>query len=156
MTAGAFAAALLLALTGCAGIVSMDPAEDAANPECARVIVALPEMVATLKIRETDAQATGAWGEPALVLLRCGVPVPDPTSQLACVEVRGVHWLRDASEEPVTVFTTYGRDPAIEVVVDGTYVSGGTALTDLANAVSQIPAERECISLDEVFEGRTG
>ena len=40
----------------------------------------LPETVDGLERRETNAQATGAWGNPASVLLRCGVPTPGPTA----------------------------------------------------------------------------
>ena len=72
--------AALIALTGCAPTVTLEPAADAANPECAEVIVRLPDTVDNNDYRHTDAQGTGAWGDPAAVLLRCGVPVPGPTT----------------------------------------------------------------------------
>ena len=136
-------------LAGCAPIVALKPAADAVNPACAKVIVALPETVADLPSRETDAQATAAWGTPTGVILRCGVPVPAPTATLPCITVQGVDWLRDGTKDPNYVFTTYGRDPAIEVIFNGTEVSGLSTLTDLAIAVAKIPATRECIAPED-------
>jgi hypothetical protein len=146
-------AALALVLTGCAQSVALRPADDAANPQCADVITRLPETVADFPQRSTNAQATGAWGSPADVLLYCGVPVPDPTSALTCVTVDGIDWLRDPEDDPNFTFTTYGRDPAISVIVNSEAVSGGTALTDLSTAISIIPADRACVTPDQILEG---
>lgn len=140
-----------MALTGCAPTVSLEPAPDAANPGCAEVIVRLPDTVDNKPYRYTDAQGTGAWGDPAAVLLRCGVPVPGPTT-LPCVTVRGVDWIRDDADAPVFVFTTYGRDPAVEVIVDSDAASGTNSLMNLANAVGVLPKATECVDPDDVFE----
>lgn len=51
-------------LTGCSGDVPMIPADDANNPACADVIVRLPSTVDGLDRRYTNAQSTGAWGDP--------------------------------------------------------------------------------------------
>jgi hypothetical protein len=138
-------------LTGCAGTVSLDAAEDSNAEECAYVTVALPETVADLPKRETDAQATGAWGSPASILLRCGVEVPGPTT-LECTTVNGVDWIIDDSDAPNYRFVTYGRDPAIEVIVDSDVVHGSTALVDLEPAVSNAPIEpfTACVGADDV------
>ncbi|MCU1578482.1 MAG: hypothetical protein JWP19_686 [Rhodoglobus sp.] len=138
-----------LVLGGCAPIVALEPANDAINPKCAQVIVALPETVADLQSRETDAQGTAAWGTPTGVILHCGVPVPNPTSTLQCFTVKGVDWLIDGKDAPNYVFTTYGRDPAVEVIVNSDTVSGQAALTDLAFAVSNIAPERACIAPED-------
>ena len=139
-------------LTGCAPTVSLQPADDAINPICAEVAVRLPDTVAGLPARETNAQATGAWGEPASVILRCGVPVPPPTAEFPCLPepIGGVDWLRDDSDDPNFVFTTYGRDPAVQVIINSDEVSGLEALTDLADAVAIIPAEAACIGIGDV------
>ncbi|GAA3750421.1 hypothetical protein GCM10022239_27130 [Leifsonia bigeumensis] len=159
----ALAPLALLALAGCAPIVPMVAAPDAQNPECAEVIVRLPdaiedaakqgsgnEPVGVWLKRETDAQGTGAWGNPAAILLRCGVAVPGPTTQ-QCVTLKGIDWLRDDSGAPNYVFTTFGRDPAIEVIVDGERASGTNALVDLSNAVGSIPATGACTNPDDVL-----
>jgi len=150
---------LLATLAGCAAIVPLEPADDAANVACAEVVVRLPDNVAGLDQRETNAQGTGAWGKPAGVLLRCGVAVPDPTAALACVTAPadGIDWLRDDSDAPNFVFTTYGRDPAVQVVIDsdgdpdidGDEVSGFDALSELAGAVSQISPDRFCVGFSD-------
>jgi hypothetical protein len=153
-TSGAIPAAVLgilgLALTGCSAPVTLDPAPDANNPECASVIVNLPERLAGLTPRETDAQSTKAWGDPSSVRLRCGVPVPPPTAEFPCITVDGIDWLRDATDEPVAVFTTYGRDPAVQVIIDGAVVGGEPVLSGIAGAVAQVPAERECTVVTDV------
>ena len=138
--------ALTLLLTGCSAPVALEPAADAINPACAAVVVRLPETVSTLVSRETNAQGTGAWGTPASVILRCGVPVPAPTAALPCVTVEGIDWLRDDSNDPNFVFTTYGREPAVEVIVDADAASGLEALTDVAYAGGFTERVSACVS----------
>ncbi|UOE45405.1 DUF3515 family protein [Agromyces larvae] len=155
-TARAGALALALAagaalLTGCARAVSLEPADDAADVACADVAVRLPDAVAGLAERETDAQGTGAWGDPAAVLLRCGVPAPGPT-ELECVSYDGVDWIIDPADAPNYRFTTYGRTPAVEVIVDSEQVSGTTVIADLSTAVSAVPADGACTSPDDVTD----
>ena len=142
----AVAAALL---TGCSPIVALDPAPHANDPACADVIVHLPETLENLPRRETNAQATGAWGEPAAILLRCGVTVP-VASDLPCVQTDAVQWLRDDSKAPTYVFTSYGRTPAIAVVVDQAKLSPGPALQDLESLISYTkPNGHECLSVED-------
>lgn len=143
------AATLLIlgSLTGCTAAVPMQPAPDATNTACAEVVVRLPEDIDGHERRETDAQATGAWGEPAVILLTCGVEVPGPSTQ-RCVTVDGVDWLVDDSEEGRGVFTTYGRDPAVQVVVD-LVTSDSSALYALANSVGYSPVVGACTSPDD-------
>ena len=136
-------------LAGCAGTVGLQPAADATNPSCADVIVRLPDTVAELDRRETDAQATGAWGDPAGVLLHCGVTPPGPTT-LPCDNVNGVDWIRDDSADPLYTFTTYGREPAVEVTLDSEAASSSSTLVDLTNAVSVIPQTEQCLNVDDV------
>ncbi|TFB96237.1 DUF3515 domain-containing protein [Cryobacterium adonitolivorans] len=148
------ATALLLAasavvLTGCAAAVPMQPAADAENPACADIIVRLPTTVADQPERETNAQATGAWGDPSAVLLTCGVDVPGPTT-LPCVSINGIDWIEDDSEAPMYRYTTYGREPATEVYLDSGLVSGSTALVDLSAAVANVPASKQCLGADDV------
>lgn len=138
-----------VALAGCAAAVPMQPAADAVNPDCANVIVHLPGTVADQPERETNAQATGAWGDPAAVLLTCGVTVPGPTT-LPCLNINGVDWIEDDSEAPKYRYTTYGRDPATEVYIDSELVSGSTTLVDLADAVAYVPATSQCVGADDV------
>jgi hypothetical protein len=147
-------AALLaaVALSGCTPAVSLEAAAGATDPGCADVIVRLPDTVADQAKRETDAQATGAWGSPASVLLRCGVADTGPTT-LPCVDVNGVDWVRDDADAPNYRFTTFGRSPATEVIVNGDAVSGTTALVDLTNAIQVVPQTAQCTDVSDSFDG---
>jgi hypothetical protein len=102
-----------------------------------------------LELRETNAQGTGAWGTPTAVILRCGVAEPAPTSTLPCVLVDDVYWLRDGTNAPSYVFTTYGRSPATEVIVDSNAVSPGAALYDLVGAVSFTTETGACTEIED-------
>ncbi len=146
LLAPAAIAAVTLLLSGCSATLALEPADDAINPACAAVVVRLPDTVSTLPARETNAQGTGAWGSPASVILRCGVPVPAPTATLPCVTVDGIDWLRDDTGDPNFVFTTYGREPAIEVIVNSDAASGLEALTDLAFAVASTTRVGGCVT----------
>ena len=149
------AAALVLtalALTGCSQTVHVTPAEDANNPACAEVSVRLPDAIAGYNRSWTDAQSTGAWGNPSVAVLSCGVKVPGPTSTLQCSTIEGVDWLVDDSDERGVRVTTYGRDPAVQIFIDNHTVSSNEVLSNrgLVDAVKQISATRKCVSPDEL------
>jgi hypothetical protein len=143
----ALAAMATLAIAGslsaCTANVSLEAAPDSNNPACAEVSVRLPEMVADQAKRVTDAQATGAWGNPTSVILRCGLPAVE-VSTLPCVTASGVDWLVDDSKKPSYRFITFGRKPATEVIVDSRKVAGVTALSDLSTAIQSIEATKHC------------
>lgn len=136
----------VLLLTGCAPVVNLQAAEDANNPLCAEVSVRVPDTLGELEKRETNSQATAAWGEPAAVLMRCGLEGVE-VSTLPCVTAGEVDWLVDDSEAPNYRFISYARYPAVEVIVDSTLASGVSALEGLAQAVSQIPATKTCSTI---------
>lgn len=129
------AAALVTGLTACTTTVSMEPAQLANDPACAEVISRLPQTIAGQEKRWTDAQATGAWGSPASVLLTCGLEEPGP-STLPCRDFEGVDWLVDesqAADERYTL-TTFGRSPALQVFIDYAEVSSA----DVAQALGPL------------------
>ena len=134
---------MLLALTGCAATVNLEPAEGSNDPACAEVMVRLPSQLGGLEERYTNAQATAAWGDPAAVLLRCGLE-PVEVSALPCVTAGGIDWLVDDALAPSYRFISYARYPAVEVIVDSNSASGITSLEGLAAAVSQLPATKFC------------
>jgi hypothetical protein len=157
VTSVALVPVLLALLSACAPVVALTPAADATNPKCAEVIVHLPGAVADQSLRQTDAQATGAWGDPAAVVLRCGVTPPGPTST-QCATVKGIDWLIDNTKKPVYTFTTYGRTPAVQVIIDSQLTQGqGTIVLDqLSNAVSFITQSRQHKCESVVGEGLGG
>ncbi|MET0432950.1 MAG: DUF3515 family protein [Cellulomonas sp.] len=127
-------AALALAgvplLAGCASTVGVAVAPDAADPACARVVLALPEQLGDgLAELRTTSQATWAWGDPTdPVTLRCGVAVPGPTTE-QCVTMEtasgtSIDWLVRADAEPADAGAGPDDDP------DPTASAGATADPD--------------------------
>jgi hypothetical protein len=141
----AAAIALTLSLSACSPTVSLEPAADANNPGCAEVIVRLPDAVDGQERRSTNAQSTAAWGNPATVILRCGIE-PVEISTLLCVTANGVDWIIDESATPSFRFISFGRTPALEVIVDSENAVGVNALDSLAEAVKSIEPTKECVS----------
>jgi hypothetical protein len=123
--------------------VNIEAAPLANDPGCAEIIVRLPDMLGESKKRATNAQSTAAWGEPAAVLLRCGLE-PVEASTLTCVTAGDIDWLVDDSAKPKYRFITFGANPATEVIVDSQQMAGVTALEGLAGAVQNIEAAKRC------------
>lgn len=133
-----------VALAGCTSTVSLEPAPAANDPACADVTVRLPDSVGGEDRRWTDAQATGAWGDPASVILTCGVDPLGPTT-LPCRSVNGVDWVIDESDAPRYRVTSFGRVPAVEVYLDNDVVSSADVLDRLSQIVSVLPTDgSEC------------
>lgn len=137
-----------MALTACSPVVDVTAAQDAANSACAPMMVALPDKLGDAGLRKTNSQATAAWGDPSQVILRCGVNVPGPTTD-RCVTVNDVDWvIREG--DPAWTLTTYGREPATEVLFDPNTISSATVLADLSAAAAKVPATRNCVGQEEL------
>jgi hypothetical protein len=161
--------ALVAALAGCSAPVSVQPAAGAADPACAPLMLALPDAIGDARLRTTTSQATAAWGDPAAVVLRCGVPSPGPTTD-RCVSVNGVDWVirQDSPGTPgapspagtggasgtgdggTYTLTTFGREPATELLLDASRASSATVLATLSPAVSKVPATRHCVGQEDL------
>ena len=137
---------LLPLVTGCAATVNLEPAEFANDPACAEVSVRYPDQIGELDQRYTNAQATSAWGEPAAILVRCGLE-PVEASALPCVTANDVDWLVDESEAPNYRFISFASTPAVEVIVDSSVISGVSALDALASAVGKLPITKRCTEI---------
>ena len=144
-----FAVVALLLLTACGPSVTVAEAKDANNPACAPMMVALPDALADAKRRTTSSQATAAWGDPSVVILRCGVTAPGPTTD-KCVSVNGVDWVMKEGDSHWTL-TTYGRNPATELLLSKNKIPSDTVLTEISAAAAKIPATgRGCIGPNDV------
>lgn len=155
LAAVAVGAAGLAGLTGCTGggTVSLSPAPQANDPACADVIVRLPDQLDDQPKRDTDSQSTAAWGNPATVLLRCGIPPLGPNT-LPCTTIDGVDWVADDSQAPLYRFISYGRAPSVEVIIDGdTNVASSTVFQQLAQAVSTLPKQSQCTDATDLDLG---
>lgn len=145
LAAVAGAIALVAGLAGCSTTVHLEPADDANDPACANVSVLLPDSVGGYDRVWTDAQATGAWGDPTVVL-RCGVEPPAP-SDLVCTTLGGVDWLVLDQEEERQRLVTYGREPAIEVIIRrGEQVDFQSIVDSLSSSIQSglAPATAQC------------
>ena len=148
---------VLLTLSACAPAVSTAQAPHGAEPVCASVVLALPDRLGAMARLSTTSQASAAWGTVAApVVLRCGVTVPGPTVEhCVTVETAGgpsIDWLAvaghpDAQGSTGWTFTTYGRDPAVEVRVPGAVASRRSTsfLDQLGPAIARVKPIRACL-----------
>ncbi|MEJ5945391.1 DUF3515 family protein [Pseudokineococcus basanitobsidens] len=133
--------------SGCtASVREVPPADQAADPGCAQVLVLLRDVdeVAGLPRVPTTGQSTAAWAAEdgsAEVVLRCGVALPGPTTD-ACLAVDGVDWVA-SDEEASPPWTTYGRVPATEVDASGDLLAADV-LPTVGGAVSGLEQQRAC------------
>lgn len=144
------AVGLLLALAVVAAVlllrerpVQVRAAPSAADPACATLAARLPVTVAGQERRATssDSASVAAWGDPAIIY-RCGATQPGPTPN--CLDVSGVDWVYQQLDDG-TAFTTYGRDPAVQVLVPRSYGPEPLRLPDFSDVVSVIPqGTRRC------------
>ena len=79
---------------------------------------------------------TAAWGDPA-VIATCGSPALGPTTS-ECLDVDGVYWVAEQLSDGAK-FTTYGRDPAIVVLVPKAYAPEPLLLPAFAQAAKALP-----------------
>lgn len=131
-------AALVLTLSGCSAAVDVTPPAGAGSSACAAAARAWPQTVSGLKRRDTTSSsaAVAAWGDPP-VIARCGMPVLAPTAD-PCLEVNGVGWVQTNLSDG-TKFTTFGTDPAIEVLVPAAYAPEGLLLPVFTAAAKTLP-----------------
>ncbi len=143
-------------LAGCSSAVVVDVAPHAADPVCASVVLALPQDLDDLPRLRTTSQATVAWGDPAdPVVLRCGVEPPGPTTDqcvTAADDASSVDWVAvagpsDENGAAEWTFTTYGRSPAVEVVVPAAVTTSRSTsfLLELGPAISTVQQTRRCL-----------
>lgn len=157
----AVALGVAAAMAGCARPVTVEAAEFAPDPVCGQVILALPHQLGALSQVPTTSQATVAWGAGEIIV-RCGVAPPPPTDE-RCISVTSsagvtIDWIDPEpgselipphadAEGGAWTFVTYGRVPAIEVVIAAAsdVQSPADILNTISLAVDRAPAERFCV-----------
>jgi hypothetical protein len=128
-----------LALPACGqGAIKAVPFGDSDSPVCEQVADHWPERVGELTPRVTAVQSRGvaAWGDPAIVA-RCGKAPLGPTED-PCIDINGIDWVATTLDDGGTMFTTYGRSPAIEVLVPAEYETAPLWLPAFTEAATQI------------------
>lgn len=155
VAAGALSA-VLLGAAGCTA-VTVPPGPAAADPACADVIVGAPEELLGLPRQETTSQGTLAWGTgDGAVVLRCGVAPPPPTTEhcatLEDTSGTQIDWIVREDESGYVRFTTYGREPAIDLTVPRASAPDqpSAAALDLGQLVGAIPATAHCVGAGDL------
>ena len=88
------------------------------------------------------ARSATAWGSPAIIA-RCGL-APQPPSADQCIDVSGTDWVVQPLTDG-TRLTSYGTDPAIEVLVPERYAPAPLRVGVFADAVRSLPSTgRRC------------
>ena len=136
--------ALALLLASCSSGVEVSVPAGGSSAACAAVAARWPTTVGGKATVDTSpaAPAVHAWGDPP-VIARCGLPEPGPTTD-QCLGVSGVDWVAHRLSDGVR-FTTYGRSPAIEVLVPSDYSPEPLLLGAFTRAAQAVPqGERRC------------
>ena len=139
--------ALLLSACGEQGVKAV-PFEESDSIACQAVADHWPELVGPYQPRVTAVQSRGvaAWGDPPIVA-RCGKTPPEPTTD-PCIDVNGIDWVATQLDDGGTMFTTYGRSPAVEVLVPAAYDAHPLLLPPFDDAAEQVPQTLgECSSV---------
>lgn len=112
-------------------------ARDGATPACAKAAAAFPPRLGSLPRGDLDVAGAARYGDPA-VIVRCGVSAPGPTPD-ECVAVDDVDWVVHPLADG-TRMTTYGRSPAVEVLVPAAHAPAPLLLPALAAAARALPS----------------
>lgn len=125
-------------LSACGGPVEVAIPAEAESPACQGASEHWPDEVGGLAPAETDPTdpTVAAWGDPA-VIARCGMPALGPTEN-QCVVVNGIDWVAEDLGDG-TRLTTFGRTPAIEVLVPEDHGPGPLLLPAFSEAAKQLP-----------------
>ncbi|NTV38862.1 MAG: DUF3515 family protein [Demequinaceae bacterium] len=135
------AGVVLVAAPACTAPVVIDPAPYAADPQCASVMLGIPDEVGGLKLRPTSSQATAVYGKDAMITVRCGVEPPGPSSE-RCVAIDTAEASQDwlvTEDDTSWIAVSFGRAPATEVVIPKVRADQavGEILAQFGPAVSQ-------------------
>jgi len=112
-----------LSVGGCTPATPVDPAPYAADPDCARIMLAAPSTLGGLPMRTTTSQATAAYGDEYIIVVRCGVEPPGPTTDQCVVVDSGrstVGWLVTDDGDGTEGFwhaVSFGLSPAVEAII---------------------------------------
>lgn len=132
-------ATFVLILTSCGGpgAVRLKTAENSSDPLCTKVSMKWPKTVSNQKARRVTVQSdtVAAWGDPAIIA-RCGVKSPGPST--LCIDAGGVGWVMTSLSDGKE-FVTFGRTPALEVLVPSAYSPEPLVLGAFTSAAQQIP-----------------
>lgn len=144
--------ALTTSCTRSVEVTPPDPGADAPPAEvleaCADLATELPDELAGQPSRPTTPESalTAAWGDPAVIIVRCGVPRPETlTASSQLVTVDGVDWFAEELTAGY-LFTATGRTAYVEVTVPDDYAPEIGPVTELSPLVATAIPERTTAS----------
>lgn len=125
MTAG-------MATTACSAPVAVQA--PSMTSQCEEILSDTPIRLLGALQRETTPQdaAAIAWGDPPIVLA-CGVADSTPPDAQV-ITIEGVDWVVQQSDEG-TIFTTFGREPALQMRVPAEYRPEVDAVAELTSSM---------------------
>lgn len=131
-----------LALSGCAAGLQVTTLPHADSDACHLAAAHWPLTVGgngqvTVRVQGQASDSVRAWGDPP-VIARCGAEPLPPTTD-PCVSVDGVDWVGVELSDGRR-FTTYGRSPALEVLVPSVYDPAALLLPAFGPMASALPA----------------
>ena len=117
-------------------VVALPAGADSAP--CQALTALWPSLASSQPARAVSVQspAARAWGNPAVIAI-CGYDAPAP-STLECLSVDGIDWLVQRRSDGVQ-FTTYGRSPAMDVLVPAAYAPEPLLLPAFGAAARSLP-----------------
>lgn len=146
----ASSASCLFLLAAC-GATTVPPGPAASDPACAPIVIGAPSTMLGQPRGHTTSQGTVVWGSgDDAVVLRCGVVPPGPTTE-QCSRLDDnagavVDWIV-REDDGYVLYTTYGREPAIDISVPRALAPDqpSAAPLEVGALVSQIPATTFCV-----------
>lgn len=132
----------LLLLAGCGeGAVRAVPFDRSDEAACQDVAELWPTTVGPHEPRVTAVESPGvaAWGQDPPIVARCGKQPPTPTTD-PCLDINGIDWVATELDDG-WMFTTYGRDPALEILVPDREESPAMLLPAFEAAASVVPQD---------------
>ncbi|MEW1675392.1 DUF3515 family protein [Streptomyces noursei] len=115
------------------------------NPLCGKIQKSYPDKILGEERALASVQGVAVWGD-SKVVLRCGMEPPRPTID-PCMTVNGIDWVlieRKSNQDQKTLIT-YGRSPAVEVVISDDSPAAGDGLVDLSTSMKLIPQKSKCL-----------
>ena len=123
--------------------VDVPPVTPQADADCPALMRILPPELMDDRSRRVESASpfAYAWGDPPVVLI-CGVPAPAGYVRGAsAIQINGVQWYVDTSDENTTVWTTVDRPVNVEVRVPASVDSA--PVTSLTTQIAQALPYRE-------------
>lgn len=140
MAVACLGTATLLASCSLPPVKAAVPAK-ANSAACRKVASAWPAKVSGLDAYpvNTPSDAVRAWGDrpEKAIIARCGLSMPGPSTD-ACTQVDGVDWVQRKLDDGYE-FTTYGRDPAVQVLIPNDLGTAPLFLPAFTAAAEKIP-----------------